>query len=136
MVREIVHDEAFLSLPSENADLRDIGLISDLVDTLHFHREVCVGMAANMIGVRKNVIAIELGPLSIVIINPVIKKKSGEYIAREGCLCLKGERECVRYREIEIEYLDLSFKKRNEHYSGFASEIIQHEMDHLKGIVI
>lgn len=93
-------------------------------------------MAANMIGVNKNVIAVELGPVSIVMINPRVLKKSGEYKTKEGCLSLEGERECVRYREIEIEYLDRTFKKRREHYSGFASEIIQHEMDHLKGIII
>lgn len=136
MVKDIVRDEAFLSIPSEDADERDKAVINDLVDTLHANRERCVGMAANMIGVNKNVIAVELGPVSIVMINPRILKKKGEYITKEGCLSLEGERECVRYRDIEIEYLDRTFKKRRESYSGFASEIIQHEMDHLKGIII
>lgn len=136
MIRGIVRDEAFLSVPSEDADERDREVINDLVDTLHANRERCVGMAANMIGVNKNVIAVELGPISIVMINPRILKRSGEYRTKEGCLSLDGERECVRYREIEIEYLDRTFKKRRECYSGVASEIIQHEMDHLRGIII
>ncbi len=136
MVKDIVRDEAFLSIPSEDADERDKAVINDLVDTLHANRERCVGMAANMIGVSKNVIAVELGPVSIVMINPRILKKIGEYKTKEGCLSLDGERVCVRYRDIEIEYLDRTFKKRRESYSGFVSEIIQHEMDHLKGIII
>lgn len=136
MVKDIIRDEAFLSIPSVDADEKDRAVINDIVDTLHANRDRCVGMAANMIGVNKNVIAVELGPVSIVMINPRVLKKSGEYKTKEGCLSLEGERECVRYREIEIEYLDRTFKKRRERYSGFASEIIQHEMDHLRGIII
>lgn len=136
MVREIVHDEAFLSLPSENATRSDRAVSVDLVDTLAANSEKCVGMAANMIGSRKNIIAVASGPVILVMINPVITRKSGEYSAREGCLSLTGERECIRYREIDVEYLDSSFRKAEGRFSGFTAEIIQHEIDHLHGIVI
>lgn len=136
MVRDIVHSEAFLSIASVDATEEDAGLITDLYDTLQAHSSDCVGMAANMIGVRKRVIAFSLGCIITVMINPVIKKKKGEYRTKEGCLSLSGVRDCIRYHEIDIEYLDTSFKKRKEHYAGFAAEIIQHEMDHLEGIII
>ncbi len=136
MVREIICDEKFLSLPSVNAARSDEAVINDLVDTLKANRERCVGMAANMIGSRKNIIAVASGPVIFVMINPVITRNTGEYVTKEGCLSLSGERDCIRYREIEVEYLDSSFRKRKGRFSGFTAEIIQHEIDHLHGIVI
>lgn len=136
MVKEIVRDEGFLSLPSRNASRGDIGVIENLSDTLLANKSRCVGMAANMIGVRKNIIAFSSGPLLVVMVNPVIVKKSGEYRAEEGCLSLPGVRECTRYRTIEVEYLDSSFRKRKGTFSGFTAEVIQHEIDHLRGILI
>ena len=136
MVREIVRDEKFLSLPSVNAARSDTAVVNDLVDTLKAERERCVGMAANMIGLRKRIIAVASGPVVFVMINPVITRKTGEYVTREGCLSLDGERDCIRYREIEVEYLDSSFRKKKGTFSGFTAEIIQHEIDHLHGIVI
>lgn len=93
-------------------------------------------MAANMIGSRKRIIAVASGPVVFVMINPVITRKTGEYVTREGCLSLDGERDCIRFREIEVEYLDSSFRKKKGTFSGFTAEIIQHEIDHLHGIVI
>lgn len=136
MVREIVRDERFLSLPSQDAAEDDALVIRDLEDTLRANRNVCVGMAANMIGVRKNIIIVACGPMPVVMVNPAVVKKSGEYVTKEGCLSLDGERECVRYHEIEVVYLDSSFNKRRGKFSGFLAEIIQHEIDHLRGIVI
>ena len=136
MVREIVKGEEIFSRPSENATRSDASVIIDLSDTLRANSSQCVGMAANMIGVRKNIIAVSAGPFIIVMVNPVITRKKGEYVTKEGCLSLCGMRECTRYREIEVEYLDSSFVKRKEKYTGFTAEIIQHEIDHLRGTVI
>lgn len=136
MVREIVKDEKFLSLKSEDADERDKALIDDLVDTFKANREHCVGMAMNMIGVRKNIITVAIGPIELVMINPVIVNKSGEYRTKECCLSLEGERECVRHKTIDVEYLNASFKKRKGTFSGFTAEVIEHEIDHLHGILI
>lgn len=136
MVREIVRDERFLSLPSRDATEDDAPLFRDLEDTFRTKMDVCAGMAANMIGERKNIIIVAFGPMPVVMVNPTVVKKSGEYVTKEGCLSLDGERECIRYHEIEVEYLDSSFRKRMGKFSGFLAEVIQHEMDHLRGIVI
>ncbi len=89
-----------------------------------------------MIGVGKNIIAVSVGHFVFAMVNPVITSKRGEYITHEGCLSLDGERECTRYREIEVEYLDSTFHKRKGKYTGFTAEIIQHEIDHLHGVII
>ncbi len=136
MVREIVRDENFLSLPSDEATPSDRRVADDLVDTLRANLTRCVGMAANMIGVRKRIIAVAAGPLVFVLINPVILKKKGEYTTEEGCLSLDGMRKCTRYEEIEVEYLDSSWQRRKGSFSGFTAQIIQHEVDHTEGIVI
>ncbi len=96
----------------------------------------CVGMAANMIGVKKNIIVVATGPFQFAMINPVITKKNGAYQTEEGCLSLMGVRSCTRYREIEVDYLDENFKKKQGKYSGNVAQIIQHEIDHCHGIVI
>lgn len=98
--------------------------------------EHCVGMAANMIGVKKNIIVVAAGPFQFAMINPVITKKSGAYQTEEGCLSLEGVRPCTRYQEIEVDYLDQNFKKQHGKYSGWTAQIIQHEIDHCNGIVI
>ena len=136
MVKQIVRDIFFLGQPSEPATKADIQIGKDLQDTLQANRERCVGMAANMIGVKKNIIVVAAGPFQFAMINPVITKKSGAYQTEEGCLSLEGVRPCTRYQEIEVDYLDQNFKKQHGKYSGWTAQIIQHEIDHCNGIVI
>ena len=107
-----------------------------MIDTLRANREICVGMAANMIGVNKSIIVVSAGPFQFAMVNPVITKKSGEYKTEEGCLSLDGVRPCIRYEEIEVDYLDSNFKPQHGKYSGFTAQIIQHEVDHCNGVVI
>ena len=136
MIRPIMKDVAFLSLKSEEATPFDLPVGKDLQDTLAAHRAHCVGMAANMIGVRKNVIIANVGADDVVMFNPVIVSKSSPYDTEEGCLSLEGARPTVRYEAIEVEYLDANWKKHREKFSGFAAQVIQHEVDHLFGIII
>ena len=141
MVREITKDIFFLGQKSEPATEADIQIGRDLQDTLKAHRAECVGMAANMIGIKKNVIIVNMGIVDLVMFNPVLLKKSGPYETEEGCLSLTGVRKTTRYREIEVEYRDMSWtvrrqKKQRQKLSGWTAQICQHEMDHLKGIII
>ena len=136
MVRELIHDPILLARVSTPAAAEDLPTAQDLLDTLLAHRETCVGMAANMIGVKKNIIVVAAGPFQFAMINPVITKKSGAYQTEEGCLSLKGVRPCTRYQEIEVDYLDQNFMKQHGKYSGWTAQIIQHEIDHCNGIVI
>lgn len=136
MVRDIVKDVMFLSRKAENATKEDIYIADDLMDTLKANRERCVGLAANMIGYNKSIICVADGFMQFVMINPKILHKNGFYKTEEGCLSLMGERPCDRYEEIEVEYYDTNFIKRNGKYNGFVAEIIQHEIDHTNGIII
>ena len=136
MVRDVVHDVLFLGQKSESATQEDKQIAIDLLDTLKAHEEGCVGMAANMIGVKKRIIAVNMGFLNVALLNPKIVKKSGKYETEEGCLSLEGVRKCTRYQEIEVEYEDMNFKKQRQKYSGWTAQIIQHECDHLEGIII
>ena len=136
MIKELMHDPIFLAAKSSPADENDLQTAEDLLDTLISHREDCVGMAANMIGVKKNIIVVVAGPFQFAMINPVITKKSGAFQTEEGCLSLEGVRPCTRYQEIEVDYLDQGFKKQHGKYSGWTAQIIQHEIDHCNGIVI
>ncbi len=136
MVRSIVRDIFFLGQRSVPAAKNDVSVGTDLIDTLNANSDRCVGMAANMIGVQKRIIIVSLGFAPLVMYNPVILKKSGEYKAMEGCLSLDGEREAVRYEDIEVEYMDKDWKKHKEKFSGFTAQIVQHEMDHLEGKII
>lgn len=136
MIKPIMKDMVFLSQSSEPATKADQQVITDLVDTLNAHLDGCVGMAANMIGVRKRVIVVRMGPISVPMVNPVIVSKSGEYDAEEGCLSLMGVRKCKRWREIEVSYQDASFPPRRQKYSGWIAQIIQHEIDHCNGVII
>jgi len=136
MIRPIMKDVFFLSQPSEEATRADKQVIADLVDTLNANLDGCVGMAANMIGVRKRIIVVRMGPISMPMVNPVIVSKSGPYEAEEGCLSLTGVRKCTRYRDIEVSYLDAAFIQRRQKYSGWIAQIIQHEVDHCNGVII
>lgn len=110
--------------------------MTDLLDTLKANLDHCVGMAANMIGIQKNIIVVAAGPFQFPMINPVITKKDGAYQTEEGCLSLDGVRPCTRYQAIEVDYLDQNFKQQHGKYSGWTAQIIQHEIDHCNGIVI
>ncbi len=136
MIKPIMRDMMFLSQPSEPATKADQLVITDLVDTLNAHLDGCVGMAANMIGVKKRIIAARMGAISMPMVNPVIVSKSGEYDTEEGCLSLTGVRKCKRWREIEVSYQDASFLPRRQKYSGWIAQIIQHEIDHCNGVII
>lgn len=136
MVKEIVKDVMFLSQKVEKATEKDKYIANDLLDTLKANRDRCVGLAANMIGYNKAIICVSGGLYDFVMINPVITSRSGEYETEEGCLSLIGERKCKRYKEIEVDYLDINFNKQHGKYTEFVAEIIQHEIDHTNGIII
>jgi len=136
MVREIMRDPLFLSQKSEEASRADKPIALDLLDTLRAHTEHCVGMAANMIGERKRIIAVQTGYGSVAMINPVITKKAGPYETEEGCLSLSGVRRTKRFETIEVKYLDLAFKPCKKTFTGYTAQIIQHEVDHCDGILI
>lgn len=136
MIKEIVKDVIFLSQKAERATKEDIYIANDLLDTLKANKDRCVGLAANMIGYNKAIICVSGGLYDFVMINPTITNKIGEYQTKEGCLSLIGERECKRYKEIEVDYLDMNFNKKHGKYEGFVAQIIQHEIDHTNGIII
>lgn len=136
MIKKITRDPMFLAQKSVDATEADKQVISDLLDTLRANLDHCVGMAANMIGVSKNIIVVAAGPFQFAMINPVIAKKTGAFQTEEGCLSLDGVRPCTRYKEIEVDYLDTNFKRQHGKYIGWTAQIIQHEVDHCNGIVI
>ena len=136
MVHPIMKDPMFLAVPSEPAMKEDRQIALDLLETLRAHLDGCVGMAANMIGVRKRIIAVHVGIAQIAMLNPRITKKSGPYETEEGCLSLSGVRRARRWQVIEVEYQDLDMKKQKRSFSGFTAQIIQHEIDHCDGILI
>ena len=136
MVKTIVKDPLFLAQKSEPATQADKQVITDLLDTLRANLDHCVGMAANMIGVKKNIIVIAMGPFQFAMVNAIITKKTGAFQTEEGCLSLEGVRPCTRYKTIEVDYQDQNFKKQHGKYTGWTAQIIQHELDHVAGIVI
>ena len=136
MIRPIVKDVFFLGQKSDPATKQDLSVGQDLMDTLKANQDHCVGMAANMIGVKKMIIIVNMGLMNVVMYNPVILKKDTPYEAEEGCLSLTGTRKTTRYQNIEVEYLDAGWKKHRQKYSGWTAQIIQHELDHLSGIII
>ena len=163
MVKEIVKDPFFLGQKSAPATKDDLQVGRDLMDILKAHREGCVGMAANMregkvrmrhacmkacerardrvrkhemIGVKKNIIIVNMGFIDVVMFNPIITSKSGPYQTEEGCLSLTGVRKTTRYQDIEVEYYDFAWKKQRQKLSGWTAQIAQHEIDHCNGIVI
>ena len=136
MIRNIVKDVSFLAQKSEIATKDDIEVVNDLIDTLNANLDNCVGMAANMIGVKKRILVFTVGSIIVPMINPIILKKEKPYEAEESCLSLIGFRKTIRYENIEVEYLDINFKKHKQVFTGFTAQIIQHEVDHFEGIII
>ena len=136
MVREIMRDEAFLSQKAEPATLEDLPVAQDLMDTLTAHRDGCVGMAANMIGVCKRIIVFDNEGKYTVMFNPEIIKKSGSYEAEEGCLSLTGIRKAKRWQSIKVQYQNEQFQIRFKTFTGWTAQIIQHEIDHCEGVLI
>ena len=136
MVKPIVKDIFFLGQKSTAATKADMQVAIDLQDTLRANRERCVGLAANMIGVKKNVIIVNMGFIDVVMFNPVIVKKDTPYQTEEGCLSLEGVRPTTRYENIEVEYMDMNWKKQRVKLTGWTAQICQHECDHLEGIII
>ena len=136
MIREICKDEAFLAQQAEPATTDDLGVAQDLLDTLVAHRDGCVGMAANMIGVNKRIIVFDSEGKYMVMFNPVIVRRSGVYEAEEGCLSLTGTRKTKRFQTIKVQWQNEKFQTRIKTFTGWTAEIIQHEIDHCEGIVI
>ena len=136
MIREICKAEVFLAQKAEAATADDLNTAQDLLDTLIAHKDGCVGMAANMIGVNKRIIAFENDGEYMVMFNPVILKKSGPYETEEGCLSLTGTRKTKRFQTIKVQWQNEKFQPRIKTFSGWTAEIIQHELDHCDGILI
>lgn len=136
MVREICKDEAFLSQKAEPATKDDLGTAQDLLDTLLAHKDGCVGMAANMIGVNKRIIVFDNDGAHQVMLNPVIIRRSEPYEAEEGCLSLNGTRKTKRFRSIKVQWQNEMLQTRLKTFTGWTAEIIQHEIDHCEGILI
>ena len=136
MIREICKDEHFLAQKAEPAAPEDLPVAADLLETLIFHKEGCVGMAANMIGVNKRIIAFDNIGTYMVMFNPVIVKKSAPYDAEEGCLSLTGMRKTKRYQAIKVQWQNEQFQTRIRTFTGWTAQIIQHEIDHCEGILI
>ena len=136
MVRPIIHDIILLSRKSTPATSADLGTANDLLDTLRANSERCVGMAANMIGVTKRIIAVNDDGEYLLMLNPELLRRSGSYETQEGCLSLDGTRPTVRYKEIKLRWQTPELKPRVRSFGGFTAQIIQHELDHLDGILI
>ena len=136
MIRDICRDETFLAQRAERAGLEDLETARDLLDTLAAHKDGCVGMAANMIGVNKRIIAFDNEGEYMVMLNPVIVKQSGPYETEEGCLSLTGRRKTKRFQTIKVQWQNEKLQTRLKTFTGWTAEIIQHEIDHCDGIVI
>lgn len=136
MIREIMKDETFLAQKAERATVEDLRVAVDLLETLCAHKDGCVGMAANMIGVNKRIIAFDNEGSYVVMFNPEIVKKSEPYAAEEGCLSLAGTRKTKRWKSIKVQYQTAEFQTRYKTFTGWTAEIIQHEIDHCEGILI
>ena len=137
MVKELVHDPILLARKSQPAGREDMQVVEDLMDTFAAHRKICVGMAANMIGIHKNIIIFDNDGVPMVMLNPEIIKREGAYTAKEGCLSLLGgPRETVRYQKIKVRYETREFQTRLKTFTGWTAQIIQHEVDHCNGVLI
>lgn len=137
MVKELVHDPILLAMKSETAEKDDLQTAQDLADTLSAHKDSCVGMAANMIGVHKRIIVFDNGGEYMTMLNPEILKRSELYETEEGCLSLLGgPRKCKRYRSVKVKWQTVDFQTRIKTFTGFTAQIIQHEIDHCDGILI
>ena len=136
MIREICKDVLFLGRKAERATPDDLSVAADLLETLAFHKEGCVGMAANMIGVNKRIIAFDNEGEYMVMFNPEILRKTGPYETEEGCLSLTGVRPTKRWKTIKVKWQNEKFQQRIKNFTGWTAEIIQHEIDHCEGIII
>lgn len=136
MIREIMKDRVFLARKSEPASMADMPVAQDLLETLAAHADECVGMAANMIGVNKRIIAFAEDGRRTVLFNPEIVRKFGPYTAQEGCLSLDGIREAQRFHKIQVRFQDERFRPRMKTFEGWTAQIIQHEIDHCDGVLI
>lgn len=136
MIKPIVKDEFFLQIPSKPATLEDLSVAEDLRDTLTAHKEGCVGMAANMIGISKNIIIFDNEGEPMVMFNPKIVRKKEAFGTEETCLSLTGSRKTKRYKSIKVEYQNEKFQTKFQSFSGWTAQIIQHEIDHCNGILI
>ena len=136
MIREICRDETFLVQKAAPATADDLATAQDLLDTLTAHKDGCVGMAANMIGVCKRIIAFDNEGTYMVMFNPVIVRQSGPYEAQEGCLSLTGVRKTKRFQTVKVQWQNEKFQTRLKTFTGWTAEIIQHEIDHCEGILI
>ena len=137
MIKELIHDPVFLALKAEPATKDDLQIGADLLETLMAHRDSCVGMAANMIGVRKRIIAFDNEGTYMVMFNPEIIKKSGPYDTEEACLSLLGgPRPCKRYKTIKVQWQTAEFQTRIKTFAGWPAQLIQHEIDHCNGVLI
>ncbi len=137
MIKDLIHDPILLARKSEKATIEDLQVAQDLLDTLVTHKDGCVGMAANMIGVCKRIIAFDNDGTYMVMFNPEIIKKSDPYDAEEGCLSLLGgSRKCKRYQTIKVQWQTVEFQTRIKTFTGFPAQIIQHEVDHCEGVLI
>ena len=136
MIREICRDETFLAQKAAPATADDLATAQDLLDTLTAHKDSCVGMAANMIGVCKRIIAFDNEGTYMVMFNPVIVRQSGPYEAQEGCLSLTGVRKTKRFQTVKVQWQNEQFQTRLKTFTGWTAEIIQHEIDHCEGILI
>ena len=137
MIKEIVKDNFFLAQASTDASTQDLYICEDLYDTLKANDKRCVGMAANMIGYRKNIIIINDEGNYLIMINPKVLKVSEEtYATTEGCLCHEGQKPCLRHEKLQLEYYNRKFQKKIKTFKGFTAQIVQHELDHLQGILI
>ena len=136
MIQPIMKDPIFLAQKSAHATKEDLQVAQDLLDTLTAHKDGCVGMAANMIGVSKRIIAFDNEGKYMVMFNPEIVKRSEPYEAEEGCLSLPGTRKAKRYRSIKVQYQNEQFQTRLKTFTGWTAQIIQHEIDHCNGVLI
>ena len=136
MIRPIVHDPIFLAQPSAPATEKDLQVAEDLMDTLLANLDRCVGMAANMIGERKRIIAMAKGPMVIAMLNPKILSRTGEYETEESCLSLEGTRKATRFRAIRLSWQDMRMREHVGILEGFQAQIVQHEIDHCDGKLI
>lgn len=136
MIREICKDVIFLTQKAEPATPEDLPVAADLLETLTYHKDGCVGMAANMIGVNKRIIAFDNEGEYMVMFNPEILRKTGPYETEEGCLSLTGVRPTKRWKTIKVKWQNEKFQQRIKNFTGWTAEIIQHEIDHCEGILI
>ncbi|MCV3739693.1 peptide deformylase [Lentilactobacillus hilgardii] len=136
MIKPINHNPLTLSQRAQPATSADTQIITDLLDTLRANTQICVGMAANMIGVNKRIIVVQMGMLPVALVNPEIVEKSVPFATKEGCLSLEGQRSTTRYKEITVTYLDQNFRSHRQGFSDWIAQIIQHEVDHCEGILI